>query len=167
MTFQVLWFLAVLGREDWQWLLLMTVAVLWFLLFRQRAQGVLPLLVLSLFGILVDSLNLYWGVLEFGQPRLPLWMLGLWLLFSWYLAFLGPVMNRFSPHLVLIAYMVGGSLSYFAAIRLFAATTSYSLPITLTVLACEWLVIGVIAIRAIHYVETFAIRRADSLRDTS
>lgn len=150
--FQVLWFLAVVGRDDWQWILLASVATLWLFLVKRLGHKVKPLLVFSFVGICLDSVNQLFGVLDFDSTILPLWMVLLWLLFSWYLVFLSSFLNRISAYLVPFLFMVSGTFSYFVAISFAAATHQYSVVITAVILATEWFLLGALAKRVIRYV---------------
>jgi hypothetical protein len=162
--FQVLWFVAVLGRDQWQWILLASVAILWLTLIKRFGNKVTPLIRFSLIGICVDSVNQLVGVLDFDTALLPLWLVGLWFLLAWYFVFLARFLNRLAPSFVPVLFMISGASSYMAAIALAAATHQYSIVTTAVILAIEWFLLGVVAIRVIGHVQTMDVVDSDSHR---
>ncbi len=122
--YQGIWFLAVLGREQYApWLLL--ALALHLALCRERGRELSVMLACSAVGVLADSILSMSGLYEFTPPAdllpIPLWLVAIWLGFtatlrhalSW---FLEPVPWRLP--LFLACGIVGAPLSYLAAARL-------------------------------------------------
>ncbi len=139
--FQLLWFLAVLGQQDFQIPLLLLVAISYLWLFQKGKQYVAQALGLACLGIIVDSFNQLLGIFQFQTNLIPLWLLGLWMIFSWYANLIAMKLTQFPFILVVIIGALGGALSYFAGWRLGAVSWPYSPAFTFGVVAIEWALI--------------------------
>ncbi len=142
--FQVMWFIAVLGTYQWQWVLLalvaMTYAISW------SSLPVFKLFAVVLTGLFLDTLNVHFGLLEFSTWHLPIWLVGLWLGFAWYAYALFPVIIKYSYTIVAPLAGLAGALSYLAGAKLGAAEIN-SQWLTLSVLFIEWCLITVFVLR--------------------
>ncbi|MGX9418310.1 DUF2878 domain-containing protein [Vibrio sp. RC27] len=153
-VFQILWFVAVIGRERYEWALLLVVTALWLVLLWQGRKEIKLLFFFAALGIGIDMVTHSIDILVFDNSAFPIWLVSLWLLFAWYMVFLLPMLKKVPRATVPILFMVGGVFSYAAAMKFSAFTTSYSLPITFSVFAIQWATLGLIAMRIIYYVET-------------
>ncbi|OLQ88089.1 zinc ABC transporter permease [Vibrio panuliri] len=137
--FQLVWFLAVLGREYWQWLTL--VIVVGMLLMTVRVQGFKwwPWLLLTLTGVTLDSLNVSFGLLIFDHHWLPMWLILLWAAFCWYAYFLTQVVSQYPLWLVSIVGGLAGAASYLAGYKLGAVSLGVSLPVAIVLFFIEWI----------------------------
>lgn len=136
--FQSLWFLAVLGRESWQWWTLILVLLTSVLTLRWRWQPWLWCLGIALLGIVLDSVNLLAGLMVFTSPQLPIWLMVLWLAFAWYSWWLLPVLQGHSKLLSVPVAALAGALSYLAGAQLDAVMLPFGKSLTAMVLLCEW-----------------------------
>lgn len=138
MWFQLCWFIAVLGTYRWQWLMLViTIATLVYCWKRDRS-ALKRIFVIAVIGVGVDTLNQRFSIIIFPTQWLPIWLLCLWILFSWYAHQLREVLHRFRPVYVLLVGGVGGAVSYFAGLKLHAVEFGYDVTIALAVLFVEW-----------------------------
>lgn len=144
--FQLLWFACVLGSAN----RLFIPALCAFLLLaafqlraHRRAEGDYSLLILSLaLGILIDSLWLMLGFVEFTDPRplpflAPAWILVLWAGFALTINHSMAWVNA-HPLLPGVLGAVGGPLSYLAGERLGAVAFLVDRPIVLTAIGLAW-----------------------------
>ncbi len=118
--FQCIWFVAILGREQTQWLLLALLFVHLALFKDWKTETKLMLLCGSV-GVLLDSLFAWHGVFNFAEPTtllpIPVWLVAIWL------GFAGTLRHSLSyllPHpvLAMLGAGVAAPLSYFAGMRL-------------------------------------------------
>ncbi|NLS11455.1 DUF2878 domain-containing protein [Vibrio sp. SM6] len=145
--FQAGWFVAVLGRDAFAPLLwLMVVISLVITRWRYRAP-LLPQLIVVSFGLIIDTLNQWLGVLVFSTEWLPNWLVGLWLLFAWYGWQMWPTLGRYSLYVLLPIGAVGGALSYWAGEKLDAVEFGLPLIPTLLVLMSQWLLVMALMVR--------------------
>lgn len=145
--FQLLWLMAVLGQDQWQLLLVGLVAITVATASYFDRRSILSMSIIFLSGIVVDSLNLYAGILVFGQTVLPLWLVALWAAFSWYAVVLFSIVNRYPLMLVCIVGGIAGALSYFAGLKIGAVAWSFPPLITTLILFLEWTLIMVLVVQ--------------------
>lgn len=144
--FDIGWFVAVIGAEQWQWgALAFAVATLLFHSGVQK-KPLLPLLAIGALGWGIDYLNVSLSIFQFPSNALPIWLVSLWLMFAWYTYQLKSLLLRFAPVYVLLAGALGGSLSYFAGYQLGAVEFGYSVWLTMMILTLEWAIITLLII---------------------
>ena len=139
--FQCLWFLSVVGQARFQWLGLALAILTIISTHRVLSISLRDVVLIALLGLILDSLNVMTNVLIFSEPALPIWLVTLWLAFSWYANFLRSTLMQYPIFYVSILGGAGGALSYLAGNKLDAVTIGYSLPVTLMILFVEWLAI--------------------------
>lgn len=136
--FQLCWFAAVLGTYQWQWVtLFLTLATLLYCL-KTDASSLKSIGVIVTIGLGLDTLNQQLFVFVFPIPWLPIWLLCLWVLFSWYAYQLKSILYRFPKIYVSIVGGLGGTASYFAGYKLQAVEFGFSVGTTLMILFVEW-----------------------------
>lgn len=136
--FQLSWFAAVLGTYQWQWLtVVLTFVTLAYCVF-SNSGSLKHIAFVTLIGLVVDSLNQHFNLLQFPTVWLPIWLLCLWVLFAWYAYQLKSVLYRFPKVYVSLVGGIGGGASYFAGYKLQAVEFSYSVVFTLMILFIEW-----------------------------
>lgn len=136
--FQLCWFVAVLGTYQWQWVtLFLTLATLLYCL-KNDASSLKSIGVIVTFGLVLDTLNQQLSVFVFPTLWLPVWLLCLWVLFSWYAYQLKSILYRFPKIYVSIVGGLGGTASYFAGYKLQAVEFGFSVGTTLMILFVEW-----------------------------
>ncbi|HDM8221939.1 TPA: DUF2878 domain-containing protein [Vibrio campbellii] len=136
--FQLCWFAAVLGTYQWQWVtLFLTLATLLYCL-KTDASSLKSIGVIVTIGLVLDTLNQQLSVFVFPTLWLPVWLLCLWVLFSWYAYQLKSILYRFPKIYVSIVGGLGGTASYFAGYKLQAVEFGFSVGITLMILLAEW-----------------------------
>lgn len=143
--FQAVWFLAVVGQYQMQYLtLLLAAATVAVSILKANLNWARFALVVVL-GVAVDYTNLVLGLLEFQNHQFPIWLLALWLIFAWYANFLYPILSRYPITIVSIVGGIGGTLSYLAGRALGAVAFGQPTQIMVAVLLVEWtLIIGII-----------------------
>lgn len=136
--FQLCWFAAVLGTYQWQWVtLFLTLATLLYCL-KADASSLKSIGVIVTIGLVLDTLNQQLSVFVFPTLWLPVWLLCLWVLFSWYAYQLKSILYRFPKTYVSIVGGLGGTASYFAGYKLQAVEFGFSVGTTLMLLFVEW-----------------------------
>ncbi|MHA2713687.1 DUF2878 domain-containing protein [Vibrio owensii] len=136
--FQLCWFAAVLGTYQWQWVtLFLTLATLLYCL-KTDASSLKSIGVIVTIGLVLDTLNQQLSVFVFPSLWLPVWLLCLWVLFSWYAYQLKSILYRFPKTYVSIVGGLGGTASYFAGYKLQAVEFGFSVGTTLMILFVEW-----------------------------
>ena len=136
--FQLCWFAAVLGTYQWQWVtLFLTLATLLYCL-KTDASSLKSIGVIVTIGLVLDTLNQQLSVFVFPTLWLPVWLLCLWVLFSWYAYQLKSILYRFPKTYVSIVGGLGGTASYFAGYKLQAVEFGFSVGTTLIILFVEW-----------------------------
>ncbi|MGY0615686.1 DUF2878 domain-containing protein [Vibrio sp. FJH11] len=145
--FQVCWFAAVLGTYQWQWFTLgftlVTIAYCALL----DAASLKVITIVTLVGLVLDSLNQQFTLLIFPSVWLPVWLLCLWFVFAWYACQLKSVLYRLPKIYVSIIGGIGGAASYFAGYKLQAVEFGYDVYFTLMVLFVEWFVVTLLILR--------------------
>ena len=144
--FQISWFVAVLGTENWQLLMAAIVFVTLVCTVVEGKVSVIPLVMLALFGVGFDSMNIYSGILTFRSPYVPLW-----LIFAWYVKQLLPVLSRWKLYYVIPVGGAGGTMSYLAGAKLGAVELMSPAWISLSVLMLEWIVISAVFIKVLEH----------------
>lgn len=145
--FQLIWLVAVLGQEAWQWLTLLLGGVTLLYAAATDVRGLKSIIALGAIGIGLDWLNLYLGVLVFKQAYVPVWLAVLWLSFIWYAKHWVPYIIKYNKLVMVILVGGCGALSYWAGNRFSAVEFSFSLPWTLLVLALQWCCISWLIMR--------------------
>lgn len=136
--FQLCWFAAVLGTYQWQWVtLVLTLATLLYCL-KTDASSLKSIGVITTIGLVLDTLNQQLSVFVFPTLWLPVWLLCLWVLFSWYAYQLKSILYRFPKTYVSIVGGLGGTASYLAGYKLQAVEFGFSVGTTLMILFVEW-----------------------------
>lgn len=139
--FQLCWFALVL----WQMQALVPVLLYWLYGFWRlsKAQRVAVLLI-SLLGVLLDSLLTAFDVLSFSSSsQLPLWFVMLWALFALAaVEFMASVLTR--PWLAALLGASGGPLSYWGGAALSGGALVFPSPVlSMLVLVVSWALIAI------------------------
>ena len=150
--FQVIWFLAIIGQYEWQWLTLSLVLATLFLSSKYEDFKLERWLILLAVGIVVDYTNFLTGLFQFDRDSFPLWLTGLWAIFLWYAFYLVPFLNRYPVWIVSVVSGISGALSYLAGMKLGAVEFTMGLPTTLAILFLQWVVIINIVLKVYSYV---------------
>lgn len=157
--YQSIWFLCVLGREDWIGisLALLALHLVWC---SQRGSELAVMLICSLIGIGFDVTLAIFDVYRFtpdpGWLPIPWWLVVLWLGFTTTLRHaLSWFIDR--PLLFIVAAAIGAPLSYVAAVRLGAVIFPYGSLATALVLAGVW---AMLAACFIYFTRMVARREA-------
>ncbi|EPF7650992.1 DUF2878 domain-containing protein [Vibrio vulnificus] len=151
--FNLVWFLAVIGTEQWQWVTLCFALMTLGYQYRVDPKTWKATLLIAVVGCLVDSLNQYLSIFQFTSTFLPVWLLSLWVVFAWYAYHLKRILLRFAPFYVLTAGALGGCLSYYAGYKLNAVTYGYSVLITASIVFLEWAIITLFIIKVLRHDE--------------
>lgn len=136
--FQIIWFLAVLGQERFQWFTLgLGLVTLGYAAYSSR-DDIGRILALGVGGIALDSFNSAFGLLVFKSAHVPVWLAALWLVFVWYARQWVPHLSKYPKGLVMLFVGVCGALSYWAGYKFSAV--EFSLPVvgSLVVLTVQW-----------------------------
>ncbi|MBA5762574.1 DUF2878 domain-containing protein [Vibrio sp. 404] len=154
--FQLLWCLAVLGRDTWQWFTVMLVVMTlifsaWRGDFNWRTG-----FILLMFGVVIDIVNTTIGLLVFDAApwssyiALPIWLLALWAIFSWYAQFLVPMLSRYPLLIVSIVGGLAGAASYIAGYKLDAVSLGFSTSVAFAIFFIEWSVIVLLCMKILN-----------------
>ncbi|MDN3609678.1 DUF2878 domain-containing protein [Vibrio ostreicida] len=149
--FQSLWFVAILGKESLQWLLVVMVLATYIYSYSVMSIKLFRLLLLSVVGVVVDVGNMVFGLFSFYQGGFPIWLVALWLIFVWYAYFLAPLLTRYPIALVSIVGGCAGVLSYFAGYKLGAVAFPLNTLNTLCVLLVEWVMLMTLIVKVFGY----------------
>ncbi|WP_038174517.1 DUF2878 domain-containing protein [Vibrio pacinii] len=149
--FQIIWLLAVVGNDNWQWLTLSLVTLTIVISYLYAGLRLLKPAFLVLLGITLDYLNLSVGLFEFGATSFPLWLVGLWGIFAWYAFYLHSVLTRYPLYLVSLVGGVGGALSYVAGANLGAVTFGLPLPYMLAILFLQWFAVVYVIMKVLGH----------------
>ncbi len=153
--FQVLWFTAVLGANQYLLAVALLLALHLYWCSNRRAELFL-LLTGATAGIVCDSIMAIAGVYVFasGAQTLPIpwWLIGLWLGFAATLRHsMAPLMQK--PVLFTVLSMVAAPLSYLAAAKLGAVEFPFGQLITAVVVGLYWAVLTPLLIALTRYSE--------------
>ncbi|WP_051035790.1 DUF2878 domain-containing protein [Photobacterium marinum] len=133
-TFNLYWFIAVLGQGDWVWLLAIMLLVCWCL-YRDTWRFAA---MIAAFGMTLDYLLIEMGVFRFDYPFLPVWLAMLWLGFGSFVWVIRHVIASYSPLLIILIGGVGGAMSYLAGYRLGAVDLPLGILTTIPVVLIIW-----------------------------
>lgn len=121
LLFEVIWWSAVWGQTDWQWLTLVLVIIAWLSMAYTQLTSLFPVMLLAGAGVLLDIINGAIGLFVFPTEHpIPFWLVILWCGFAWYARLLIPAIQHHSPRWIIILGGLGGAVSYWAGYR-FAA----------------------------------------------
>lgn len=141
--YQALWFVAILGRESYEWLLALLIA-LHFAITPHWRSDLKTMLVCGGIGITIDSLLSSFGVYVFNpMPStlpIPLWLMSIWLGFSCTL------LHSFTffmirPFLGTVIVAAAAPFSYLAGVRFGAVSFGFETTISMVIIAAAWLMI--------------------------
>ncbi|BCB41915.1 zinc ABC transporter permease [Vibrio alginolyticus] len=149
--FQLCWFSAVLGTYQWQWLTLTLTFLTLVYCWRTDAFALKHIASIVLAGVVLDTLNQQFSVFVFPTQWLPIWLLCLWVLFSWYAYQLKSVLYRFSKIYVSIVGGVGGTVSYYAGYKLQVVEYGFNTSVTLVILFAEWFAMTLLILKVYGY----------------
>ncbi len=159
--FQVIWLMAVLGQESWQWItLLLGLMTLGYSVFT-RSRDIGKIVLLGTVGIAVDWLNSALGLLVFKSAYVPVWLAVLWFVFIWYARQWLPQLYRYPQIWVVLCTGSCGTFSYWAGYRLSAVGFSYPVVSTIAVLSVQWCFIGWLIMRVFANDDSNSINNLD------
>lgn len=139
LLFELIWWCAVWGQADWQWLTFALVCIAWFTMARHKPSHLWPVILLAAIGILVDSFNGYIGVFIFNTDYpLPFWLVILWAGFAWYSRLLIPAVQHHSHGLIILLGGLGGAVSYWAGYRFAAVDFQWAVLTVMSILFVQW-----------------------------
>ncbi|WP_063345306.1 DUF2878 domain-containing protein [Vibrio jasicida] len=145
--FQLCWFAAVLGTYQWQWLTLVLTLLTLVYCWRVESFALKSVAIVVFMGLVLDTLNKQLSVLLFPTVWLPMWLVCLWVLFSWYAYQLKSILYRFPKSYVSVVGGIGGTASYFAGYKLQAVEFGFNTSITLAILFVEWCLVMLLILR--------------------
>ncbi|MGR5446321.1 DUF2878 domain-containing protein [Vibrio jasicida] len=145
--FQLCWFAAVLGTYQWQWLTLVLTLLTLVYCWRGEPLALKSVAIVVFMGLVLDTLNKQLSVLLFPTVWLPMWLVCLWVLFSWYAYQLKSILYRFPKNYVSVVGGIGGTASYFAGYKLQAVEFGFNTSITLAILFVEWSLVMLLILR--------------------
>ncbi|WP_018693276.1 DUF2878 domain-containing protein [Algicola sagamiensis] len=134
--FQCLWVMAVVGQYQLQMVLLLCVGLTYLFAFRNlwATSWIFSI------GLFADMLFTSLGLFQFKEPGLPLWLMGLWLAFAWYLVQMRHLLRWAGwPALVILGSTLG-PFSYWAGVKFNAVVWPVDIKLTLIVLGTWWAV---------------------------
>ncbi|WP_159654384.1 DUF2878 domain-containing protein [Vibrio atypicus] len=149
--FQILWFMAILGTEKWQWVTLSLVVFTIVVSAKYGALRLDRLLLLFIIGLTIDHTNTFFGLFEFLTAGFPIWLAALWGIFLWYANYLVPILNRYPFWAVSIVTGLSGALSYFAGMKLGAVQFPFDFTLTFMILFAEWALMIIVIKRVYRY----------------
>ncbi|NVD06372.1 DUF2878 domain-containing protein [Vibrio sp. JPW-9-11-11] len=153
--FQILWFVAVLGRESWQWLALLLVTTTWVASYVAARFNLYRSGLILVIGVVVDYLNMSLGLFSFSSSFIPLWLIALWGIFAWYAFYLYPIVSRFPLWSVSMVGGVAGALSYLAGAKLGAVSFGLSTLPMLATLFVQWVAVIYLIVKVLGYESRF------------
>ncbi len=149
--FDVVWFLAVWGRDDFIALTAVLVALLYAVNWRHLGQQFKALMLFVLTGLVAELILVCIGVLKFTETDyLPLWLVVLWLGFG-ATAFTSMdwVAKRYG--LAILFGLVFGPITYLAGVRFDAAELLVSKLVMVSAYGFTWAVLMSIFARLVIY----------------
>ncbi len=135
--FDLLWFSAVAGRNEWLVVTLSLVFIQLALVVRDKAFNWKLYVQLLALGIVLESTAIAIGVIQFTDGLFPLWLLALW---AGFVAMIISVFQYLKQHMI-FAVMIGlvfGPLTYAVGVRIGAASLPYSEWLMWLVYAVLW-----------------------------
>lgn len=148
--FQLVWFAAVLGKEAWQWLVLIGVTCLILVTAAREEFTWRNWLILTMIGIVIDSVNIKFGLIAFDSAYIPIWLVALWAAFCWYALFLGKVLSHYPLWIVSIVGGLAGALSYLAGYKLGAVSLGFSMPVAFVLFFVQWVAFVFLCMKMIN-----------------
>lgn len=136
--YNLVWWIAVLGGNHYAWLA-GALLLLHLLISNKRKADLIMLGSLLALGLVIDGLLVQVGLFSFPQQQwpIPTWLMVIWLA----LATLPLHSLRWLQNQLPLAGLLGalgGPLSYWAGVRLEAATFHWAMPPALVTLALVW-----------------------------
>jgi len=160
--FQLVWLVAVLGQDKWQWVtLVLGSATLVYALINERAD-VINIIAVGACGMALDYLNSIAGLLVFNTSYIPVWLAVLWLVFMWYAKQWAAVIRQYNKVWVMLFVGCCGALSYWAGYRFSAVDFSYPVLWTLMVLVIQWCCISWLIMRVLVNGDTSSVNSIGS-----
>lgn len=139
--FQAIWFCAVIGNYDLQYVTLSLVVLTLAISAVKENLSWLKYGLIVVLGLLVDFTNLTIGWFQFQHEHFPVWLFALWLIFAWYAHFLYPILSQYPLVIVSVVGGIGGALSYIAGESLGAVSFGASTFTIVGILLVEWTLI--------------------------
>jgi len=139
--FQVIWFCAVIGNYDLQYVTLSLVVLTLAISAIKESLSWFKYALIVVIGMLVDFTNLTIGWFQFQHEHFPVWLFALWLIFAWYAHFLYPILSQYPLAIVSVVGGIGGALSYIAGESLGAVSFGASTFTIVGILLVEWTLI--------------------------
>ncbi|ORT49467.1 hypothetical protein ST37_13790 [Vibrio sp. qd031] len=164
--FQLIWFMAVLGRETLIWPLLILVVATYIWSWRNRVIS-FELVALLGMGLTVDFIHVRVGVFQFeggSLMGLPSWLVLLWCMFAWYAVMMKPVIQKVKPVIVVIFGAAGGTLSYIAGARFGAVELPWGIWHSSLALAAAWTVLSTIIV-SINQIQLRSNRQSTAYKE--
>ncbi|MBU2897857.1 DUF2878 domain-containing protein [Vibrio hepatarius] len=149
--FQIIWFCAVLGNYEWQYLSLLFVVGTIAISVVKTEMNWFKWLGIVAVGVVIDFSNTALGLFEFQYEGFPLWLIALWMIFAWYGYFLYPLVSQYPSLIVSIVGGIAGALSYLAGEKFGAVTFGLPFFTVAWVLFLEWFLIIALILRIYGY----------------
>lgn len=150
--FQLVWIIAVVGRDTYFWL---TCTLVWLTYaLTKLAVKKMPIermLTVTFAGLIIDGLNIYFGVFQFDGSAYPSWLVILWFMFAWYAQYVMEMLRAFPTWLTVALFGLLGAASYYLGFRLGAVEFGFPLSVSLCLLVAEWLLLGFLITKAFDY----------------
>ena len=138
--FQSIWFVAVLGRESLEWLLVLLLMTHLLLCSDRKAEVKIMLLCAGL-GSAVDSVLTTTGVFAFDPAPspfpIPIWLIAIWFGFAATLRHSLSYLLEW-PAIAVVAASIMAPLSYFAGMQLDAVSFGFGTPFTVALIGFLW-----------------------------
>ncbi|WP_217554556.1 DUF2878 domain-containing protein [Vibrio metschnikovii] len=139
LLFEVIWWSAVWGQTDWQWLTLVLVIIAWLSMAYTQLTSLFPVMLLAGAGVLLDIINGAIGLFVFPTEHpIPFWLVILWCGFAWYARLLIPAIQHRSPRWIIILGGLGGAVSYWAGYRFAAVDFQWTVLNVMGILFVQW-----------------------------
>jgi len=149
--FQVIWFCAVIGNYDLQYLTLSLVVLTLVYSAAKVTLNWFKYVIVVCLGVAVDFTNLTIGWFQFQHEYFPVWLFALWLIFAWYAYFLYPILSQYPLTVVSMVGGIGGTLSYIAGESLGAVSFGASTFTMVSILLVEWTLIIALIVKVYGY----------------
>lgn len=145
-VFQALWFACVIGGAKgilWPAMLLMLALLVWQMADARRHPSDVKLMLLAIIlGLLVDSIWINFGLMEFSDKRPIAWLSPIWIVMMWagFALTINHSMAWLAAHPLLPALMgiIGGPMAYYAGLKLGAVKYLIDPIIISALLAVVW-----------------------------
>ena len=165
--FQIVWAICAFGAINNTPLLGALSGVIYILLhfiFTQtKLLDAITMLSVAAIGIILDSINSYFGLISFNSAdhMLPIWLIMLWFSFSLILPHSLNWLSNY-PLLAIILGGIGGSGSYFIGHQLGAISLSSPLYPSLIVYFIQWAILVPAALWLISYTNNCLLAKSDA-----